>query len=95
MKNQKKRASSHKDHFSKILLALSLCRITEDDGFRDLLSRSQMPIDERDEVALAAQQRRRRKPRYVGGSWLFIITHSVATTRIYRKDPPRITVSRN
>jgi hypothetical protein len=91
MKNQKKRASSHKDHFSKILLALSLCRITEDDGFRDLLSRSQMPIDERDEVALAAQQRRRRS----GGSWLFIITHSVATTRIYRKDPPRITASRN
>jgi ribosomal protein L20A (L18A) len=40
--------------FPKTLFALSRCRITEDDGSRDLLSRSQMHIDERDEVALAA-----------------------------------------
>jgi hypothetical protein len=40
--------------FPKTLFALSRCRITEDDGFRDLLSRSQMHIDERDEVASAA-----------------------------------------
>jgi hypothetical protein len=40
----------------KILFALSRCRITEDDGSGDLLSRSQMHVDERDEVASAVQQ---------------------------------------
>jgi hypothetical protein len=67
MKNLKKRASSREDHFSKTLFILSWCRITEDDGSGDLLSRSQMHVDERDEVALAAQQRRRQKTRCVGG----------------------------
>jgi hypothetical protein len=41
MKNLKKRASSHEDH--------PRCRITEDDGSRDLLFRSQMHVDEQDE----------------------------------------------
>jgi hypothetical protein len=68
MKNFKKQTSSHEDHFPKILFILSQCRITEDDGFGDLLSRSQMHVDERDEVVLAPQQRRRRTTRYVGGS---------------------------
>jgi hypothetical protein len=50
-----KRASSREDRFSKTLFALSRCRIAEDDRFRDLLSRSLMHVDERDEVASAAQ----------------------------------------
>jgi hypothetical protein len=37
----------------------------------------------------------RRKSRCVGGSWLFIVTHFVATVRIYRKDLTRVTVSHN
>jgi hypothetical protein len=51
-----KRASSHEDRFPKTLFTLSRCRIAEDGGFEDLLSRSQMHADERDEVASAAQQ---------------------------------------
>jgi hypothetical protein len=54
VKNLKKRVSSREDRFPKPLFALSRCRITEDDGFRDLLSRSSMHIDERDEEVLAA-----------------------------------------
>jgi hypothetical protein len=54
-----------------------------------------MHIDERDEVALVTHQRRRRKPRCVGGSWFFVITSFVATTRIYREDPSRVIASRN
>jgi hypothetical protein len=52
MNNLKKRGSSREDRFSKTLFSLFRCRITEDDSFRDLLSRSQMHVDERDEVAL-------------------------------------------
>jgi hypothetical protein len=40
MKNLKKQASSREDCFSKTLFALSQCRITENDDFGDLLSRS-------------------------------------------------------
>jgi hypothetical protein len=40
MKNLKKRTSSREDRFLKILFALSRCRIVEDDGLGDLLSRS-------------------------------------------------------
>jgi hypothetical protein len=56
VKNLMNRASSHENRFPKILFALSRCRIAEDDGFGDLLSRSQMHVDEWDEVASAAQQ---------------------------------------
>jgi hypothetical protein len=42
-----------------------------------------MHVDERDEVALTAQQWRRQKP------------SSVAAARIYREDPPRITMPCN
>jgi hypothetical protein len=55
MKNLKRRVRSREDRFPKILFALSRCRIAEDDGFGDLLSRLQMHVDERDKVALAAQ----------------------------------------
>jgi hypothetical protein len=94
VKNLTKRASSREDYFPKTLFTLSRCRIAEDDGFRDLLSRSQMHIDERNEVVLAAQQRIRRRHRCVGGSWFGVAT-SVAATCIYREDPPRVTASRN
>jgi hypothetical protein len=40
----------------KTLFVISRCRIAEDNGFGDILSRSQMHADERDEVALAVQQ---------------------------------------
>jgi hypothetical protein len=43
----------------KFLFTLSRCKIAENDGSGDLLSHSQMHIDEWDEVTLAAQQRRR------------------------------------
>jgi hypothetical protein len=73
MKNLKKRASSHEDRFLKTLFAPSQCRIAEDDGSRDLLSQLQMHIDERDEVALVVQQRRRRETRCIGDSWFLIL----------------------
>jgi hypothetical protein len=91
MKNLKKWASSHEDHFPKILFTLSRRRIVEDDGFEYLLFRSQMHVDKRDKVVLAAQQRRRRKPRCVGGSGLFVVTSSVTVAHIYSKDPLRVT----
>jgi hypothetical protein len=56
VKNLTKRVSSHEDRFPKTLFALSRCRITEDDDFGDLLSRSQMRVDERDKVGSATQQ---------------------------------------
>jgi hypothetical protein len=55
-----------------------------------------MHVDERDEVAMSAQQRRRRKTRCAGGSCLLVIvTRSMVATRIYRKDLTRVTASRN
>jgi hypothetical protein len=57
--------------------------INEDDDFGDLLTRSQMHVDEQDEVALVTQQRRRQKARCVGGLWLFVVTRSVVATCIY------------
>jgi hypothetical protein len=95
MKNLKKRARSHEDHFPKILFVLSWCGITKDDGSRDLFSWSQMHVDEQDEVALSAQQQRRQKPRCGGGSWLFVVTSSVAAARIYMEDPPIVIASHN
>jgi hypothetical protein len=95
MKNLKKQARSREDRFSKTLFAFSRCKIAEHDGSGDLLSQSQMHVDEQNEVALAAQQRRRRKTRCVGGSWLFVVTSSMVAARIYRKDPPKVTASCN
>jgi hypothetical protein len=54
-----KQANSREDRFSKTLFALSWCKIAEDDGSGDLLSQSQMHVDECDEVASAAQQQKR------------------------------------
>ncbi len=64
MKNLKKRDSSHEDHFPKILFTLSRCRIAEDNGSEDLLSRSQMHIDERNRVVLVTQQWMRQNAEY-------------------------------
>jgi hypothetical protein len=58
VKNLKKRASSHEDRFPKTLFTLSRCRIAEDDGSGDMLSRSQMYVDEWDKVASMAQQQK-------------------------------------
>jgi hypothetical protein len=95
MKNLKKRASNYEDRFPKTLFVLSWCRIAQDNSFEDPLSRSQMHIDECDEVDLAAQQWRRQKPRCIGGLWFFIVFHSVAVARIYMEDPSRVTTSCN
>jgi hypothetical protein len=95
MKNLKKQASSREDRFPKNLFTLSRCKIAENDGFADPLSRSQIYVDEWDEVAFTAQQWSRRKTRCIGGSWLFVVASSVAGTHIYREDPPRVTASRN
>jgi hypothetical protein len=54
-----------------------------------------MHVNEQDEVALVAQQRRRQKARCIGGLWLFIITYSMMFTRIYREDLHRVTASCN
>jgi hypothetical protein len=95
MTNMEKRSSSPVEHFPKILFTLSWCKITKDDGSGDLLSQSQMHIDDRDEVALVAQQWRRRKPRCIGGSWLFAVANYVVAACIYKEDLPRVTTSRN
>jgi hypothetical protein len=55
MMNLKKRSSSHIERFPKTLFTLSQYRIAEDDSFGDLLFRSQVHTDERDEVDLAAR----------------------------------------
>jgi hypothetical protein len=54
-----------------------------------------MHVNEREEVALAAQQRWRRTTKCVGGSWFFIVTRSVAAARIYREVLPRVTTTHN
>jgi hypothetical protein len=95
MKNLKKQVSNRKDHFPKTLFTRSRCRIAEDNGSGDMLSRLWMHVDERDEVALEAQQQRRQKPRCIGGSWLFVVASSVAAARIYREDMPKVTASHN
>jgi hypothetical protein len=59
VKKLMKRASSREDRFLKTLFTLFRCRIAKDDGSGDLLSRSQMHVDERDEIASAAQQQKR------------------------------------
>jgi hypothetical protein len=59
VKNLTNRASSHKNRFTKILFALSQCKIVEHDGSGDLLSRLQLHVGERDEVASMAQQQKR------------------------------------
>jgi hypothetical protein len=66
MKSLMKRIEQLRRSLSKNLIRPP-CRIAEEDGSGDLLSRSQMHIDEQDEVALAVQQWRRRKLRCVGG----------------------------
>jgi hypothetical protein len=65
-----KRASSREDRFPKTLFAISWCRIAEDDSSVDLLSRSQMCINERDEVASVAQQQKWRNLDVLVFSWL-------------------------
>jgi hypothetical protein len=92
-----KRASSHEDRFPKTLFALHRCRFTEDNGSKDLLSRLQMHVNERDEVASVAQPQKRRNLDMLVLSWLlfFFVTISVAAVRIYREDLRRVTASRN
>jgi hypothetical protein len=60
VKNLTKRSSSYEDRFPKTLLAIYRYRITEYDGSGDPLSRSQMHVDERDEIASVVQQQKRR-----------------------------------
>jgi hypothetical protein len=61
LEQHRRSSSSREDRFSKTLFTLSRCRIVEDNSSGDLLSRSQMHVDELDEVALAAQQPMRQK----------------------------------
>jgi hypothetical protein len=72
VKNLMKRVSSHEYRFPKTLFALSRCRITEDDDFRDLLSRSQIHIDEWDEVPSVVQQQKRQNLDALVFLWLFV-----------------------
>jgi hypothetical protein len=72
VKNLKKRASCHEDHFPKTLFTLSQCMIAEDDGSEDLLSQSQMHIGKRDEVASVAQQQKRQNLNALMFLWLFV-----------------------
>jgi hypothetical protein len=59
MINLEKQSSSHVERFPKTLFALSQCRIAKYNGFRDMLSWSQMHVDDQDEIGLAALQQRR------------------------------------
>jgi hypothetical protein len=93
MMNLKKRSSSHVEHILKALFALSWCRIAEDDSSEDMLSWSPMHVDDRDEVVVA-QQWRRRKPRCVVGL-VGLVASSVTAAHIYRGESPRITASHN
>jgi hypothetical protein len=69
--------------------------ITEDDGCGDLLSRSQMHIDEWDAVASAAQQQKQQNLVVLVFFVAVRVTTSLAAARIYREDLPRVIVSRN
>jgi hypothetical protein len=75
VKNLTKRASSREYRFPKTLFALSRCRIAENDSFEDLLSRSQMHVDERDEVASAAQQQKQQNLDVLVFSWLLVCSY--------------------
>jgi hypothetical protein len=63
--------------------------------FWNLLSRSQMDIDERDEAGLAMQQRNRQNLDALVARGYFLIITSVTAARIYREDPPWLTTSPN
>jgi hypothetical protein len=93
MKNLTKRASSHVERFPKTLFTLSRCRIAEDDGSGDLLFQLQEHAGDRDEVVLAAQQRRRRNARGIRVGWDNIFY--AAAGHIYSGKPSRVKVSRN
>jgi hypothetical protein len=93
VKNLMKQVSNREDCFSKTLFTLSRCRVAEDNGFGDLLSRSQMHVDERSEVALTAQRQRNLDALVTRGC--SCVATSVAATRIYREDLPRVTTSCN
>jgi hypothetical protein len=86
VKNLMKRASSHEDRFPKTLFALSQCRIAEDDGSRDLLSRSQMHIDEWDKVASMVQQQKWRNLDVLVFFMNVRLTATMTAVRIYRED---------
>jgi hypothetical protein len=95
VKNLTKRGNSRENRFPKTLFALSHCSIVEDDDFRDLLSRSQMHVDERDEVASAAQQQKRWNLDVLVFFVVVRIATIVAATHIYREDMSRVIVSHN
>jgi hypothetical protein len=84
--------SSHVEHFSKSLFNLSRCRIAEDDGSIDVLSRSQVHANDRDEVDLAAQQvEEAKKTRCIHEVGLFCML----VIRIYREKLTRVKVYDN
>jgi predicted deacetylase len=95
VKNLMKRASSHEDHFPKTLFALSWCRIAEDDSSGDLFFRSQIHVDEWDEVASVVQLQKWRNLDVLVFCDCWYVAISVAAAHIYREDPPRVTASRN
>jgi hypothetical protein len=55
MMNLEKRLGSRVGHFLKTLFALPRCMIIENNDAGDLLSHSQMHVNEWDEVALTVQ----------------------------------------
>jgi hypothetical protein len=95
MKNLMKRASSYEGRFPKTLFILSRCRITEDDGSGDMLSRSQMHVDEQDEVGSATQQQKRRNLDALMTHGCSCVATSMAAARIYREHLPRVIASHN
>jgi hypothetical protein len=54
-----------------------------------------MHVDERDEVASAAQQQKRRNLDALVFLMAVHVTSTVASARIYREDSSRVTTSRN
>jgi hypothetical protein len=95
VENLMKRVSSHEYRFLKTLFILSWCRIAEDDGSGDMLSRSHMHVDEQDEVVSTAQQQKRWNLDALVFFVAVRVTTTMVATHIYREDLPRVTTFRN
>jgi hypothetical protein len=86
--------SRHIECFPKTLFTLSCCRITEDDGFGDLVSRSQVHANNRDEADLVHSKRKMQKSRCVCEimGWCFFVWWSyifIEESRLWLRRPIR------
>lgn len=83
LKMKRMRLSSHVEGFLKTLFVLYRCMIALDDGFEDLLSRSPVHIDDRDEATYIATQLAGRDETIYVGLCLFCLMATPIS--IYRR----------